>query len=375
MEFASALLEDWMRSYYFSATIDLGSSGVADFSLGEICDLTGVDIADLRKVVFSDSPSLGREDLRAAISHRWGNGDPDWALTTHGASEAIYVTMMTLLNPGDEVVALQPTYHSHSSIAESLGCKVSYWVLRAEQNFMPDLTDLATIVAKKRPKVIVVNFPHNPTGVTLDEAQLGTLIEIADGGDAHLVWDAAFSELVYDSSPLRDPITRYPKAVSIGTLSKAFGLPGLRFGWCLAKPDLISNIVKLRDRMTLSLSPLLEFLAYQAITHADALLGARLPLARMNRLVLAQWSQEHRDYVDLVVPRGGVTAFPLLQRCSDTRPLCQRLGDEHGVLLVPGVAFGHPERVRLGFGASPEKFEKGLDVLSTALVEDAEKGA
>lgn len=362
MNFDGALLEDWMRDHYHDAAIDIGSSGVLDYSLRQVRELTGIEPGELDEIVFRDSPCLGRDDVREAIAARWGDGDARKVMLTHGGSEAIYVALQTLLEPGDQVVALHPAYHSHVSVAESMGCEVLRWRLREEDKFRPDVEELARLVTA-RTKVIVVNFPHNPTGATLDLADFRRLLEIADQVGAHLLWDGAFTDLVYDAAPLPDPGLTYPRTVSIGTFSKAFGLPGMRFGWCMAEPELLRAMSNLRDRITLSLSPLLEYIALRVVQRADAFIAPRLQNAEVNRRLLADWAARHEDHVDLPLPLGGVTAFPQLRPWRDTTELCRRLGETSNILLVPGRAFDHPCRVRLGFGGDRGQLSNGLDIL------------
>lgn len=368
MEYAAALLEDWMREHYFETSADIGSSGVADYSLREVREIVGISIEELDAVVFNDSPCTGEHGLRKAIAERWGTDDAEWVITTHGASEAIYSALLTVLDPGDHVIALDPTYHTHTSVPESLNCVITSWPLRAERGFAPDLAELAALVDQAEDTAaIIVNFPHNPTGVTLTEGELNELVRIARDADAYLVWDAAFSELTYGSPPLRDPILSYQKTISVGTFSKAFGLPGMRFGWCLANPDVIRRMVPLRDRMILSISPLIEYIATRVIRQADALIGPRLEQAAKNRELLSEWARRHADHVELTPAAGSVTTFPRLRHHADTRELCLRLSERHGVLLVPGAAFGHPDRVRLGFGGPTAEFIRALSSLSQEL--------
>jgi capreomycidine synthase len=370
MDIGSALLDDWMRDHLQDTGIDIGSSGVESYALGDLRRLAGLDLASLDDVVFDHSPCTGRRDLRQAIADRWGTGDPDTVVATHGASEASYAALVTVLNPGDHVVTTDPPYHTLVSVPESLGCTIRPWRLPPGRGFLPDLDELAAMTAGSEHPVaaIVVNFPHNPSGATVSEDELDRLVGIARRADAYLVWDASFAELVYGRPPLPDPVCRYPKALSIGTLSKSFGLPGLRFGWCMADPGLIARITFLRDRMTLSLSPLTELFALHAVRSADVLVGQRLSQAARNRQILAGWARENAEYVDLpVLPQGGVTAFPALRGHADTRDLCTALSAEHKVMLVPGAAFGYPDRVRLGFGGPTGEFVRGLELLARAL--------
>jgi capreomycidine synthase len=366
MEFEPAPLEEWMRRFYFETDVDIGSSGVADLSFGRLRDLVGVPTAELDRLVLRDSTSWGGAALREAVAARWGDGKPDRVMATHGASEAIYLVLHALLEPGDEVVAVEPVYHALVSSARTMGCVVRPWPLRAERGFAPDLADLEPLLGA-RTKLVVVNFPHNPTGTTLTAAQRDRLLDLVAGVDAHLLWDNAFADLVHGAPPLRNPAADYRKAVAVGTLSKAYGLPGLRFGWCIADPGLLERMIVLRDRMTLHLSPLIELLACHVAEHADRILAEVLPRVAANRTVLLDWAARHPDLVDLPAPLGGVTAFPLLRRFPDTEPLCRQLATRDRVLLVPGSCFGRPDRVRLGFGGATDELRAGLDLLTAAL--------
>jgi capreomycidine synthase len=366
MRYEPAALEEWMRLYYFSAEIDIGSSGVEDYSLADLRALLGISHEELDAIVLRDSTSFGGDDVRAAIADRWGTGDPSRVMVTHGASEAIYLVLSTLLDSGDEIVALDPVYHSLTSVARTLGCEVRRWPLNASDGYVPDLGLLRALISD-RTKAIVVNFPHNPTGATLTAEQRDELVGIAADRGVPLVWDQAFRELTHGSEPLRDPVHDYQGAISIGTLSKGYGLPGLRLGWCLADPGLLGRTLDLRDRMTLHLSPLVEFLACRVARDADRLLAGRLSQARHNLGILRQWARDHHDVVDLIDPAGGACAFPRLRGHDDTTELCRRLAQEHRVLLVPGACFGDPQRVRLGFGGPTGSFERGLDCLDKVL--------
>lgn len=363
MEYRPAKLEEWMRKYYHTAQYDLGSSGVQHYSFSDLRTILGITPESLDAVTFADSTSYGMVALRAAVSDRWGNGKPDWVMVTHGSSEAIYLVMSTLLDRGDEIVAQDPIYHSLTSTAETLGCRIHKWVMREELGFRPDLDDLARLM-KSHPKMLVVNLPHNPTGRSISAAEAKEMVALAEHAGAYLIYDAALSGLVYGAPPLPDPSLEYDRAISIGSFSKAYGLPGLRFGWCIADPAVLTGMVTLRDRITLSLSPLVEFLALQVARRADDLLGPRLRQARLNLERLERWASSNADLVEMISPDGGVTVFPMFTGIENTDSLCDDLGRENGVLLVPGSCFGHPSRVRLGFGDSARSLDAGLQILT-----------
>jgi capreomycidine synthase len=370
MRLAPALLEQWMRDYYFDTTVDIGSSGVECFSLGDLRQLIGLKPTDLDRVVFHDSRTLGDPALRRAIADRWGDGDPDKVMATHGSSEAIYLIMNALLEAGDEVVFVAPAYQQLFSIAESIGCKLKPWRLDFDRQFKPDISEAIELIGP-RTRMIVVNFPHNPTGVSITRDQQQSLIAAAAKMGSYLVWDAAFADLTYDGPPLPDPGVDYERAISMGTLSKAYGLPGLRVGWCLFARELAERFIRLRDYITLHLSPLVELIAERVIGQADKLLSIRLAQSRANLATLADWVSEHEGLVSWVKPDGGVCAFPRLNAVGDVESFCQRLAHQHSVLLVPGTRFKAPQHVRLGFGGPNAELVEGLARLSGLLKETA----
>jgi capreomycidine synthase len=367
MNMPAAPLENWMRAYYFACEIDIGSSGVEDFSLGEICSLTGLSWQDLAAVVFHDSPTLGGSALRQAIADRWAGGDSRRVMATHGASEANYLLMNALLSPGDEVVVADPCYPQLQSVAMGIGCRTKSWPLRFEQGYRPDLDELARLIGPKT-RMLVVNFPQNPTGATLTIEQQQTLIEIVARVGIYLVWDRAFSELTYEQPPLPDPTSMYERGISMGTLSKCYGLPGMRVGWCIAAPQVLDQCVRWRDYITLHLSPLVETIAAAAISHSEALIDRRLAQARANLAILTSWLATHAGELEWVLPQGGVCMFPRLLAEIEVDALCHSLARERKVLLVPGSCFGHPQHVRLGFGGATTTLHKGLDHLEEMLV-------
>jgi capreomycidine synthase len=360
-----------MREFYFDTEIDIGSSGVQSFSLAELRELLGIRMEELDAIVFDDSRTLGGQRLREAIAARWSGGEVERVMATHGSSEGIFLVMNALLQAGDEVVYLDPSYPQLFSIAESIGCEMKAWRLRFDKQFVPDVADALSLI-NERTRMVVVNFPHNPTGATLTPEAQRELIKAVSKVGAYLVWDGAFTELVFESEPLPDPVLTYERAISLGTLSKAYGLPGLRVGWCLAAPEVLARMVHLRDYITLHMSPLVELVGQRAIEHADRLLEIRLAQSRRNLDALAAWAEENRRFVEWVRPHGGVSSFPRLPGIADVQEFCHRLGHARRVLLVPGVCFGHPQHVRLGFGGQTGSLLEGLSRASEMLHEKSQ---
>ncbi|MGW4509175.1 capreomycidine synthase [Streptomyces sp. NPDC004436] len=365
MKLRRAPLEDWLRDHYFDARIDISSSGVEPYTMTDLFRLTELTPEDLSGVVFRDSRSCGAPELRAAIAARWGDGDPARVMATSGSGEVQYMVLTTLLRPGDEVVVVEPAYHTLVGIAEAIGCKIVPWQLRWEDGFAPDLDELAGLVTD-RTRAVIANFPHNPTGIGVSAQEQDRIVDIARTHGTYLIWDSVFADMTYDRGTPPNPALSYPRAISFGTLSKGLGLPGLRVGWCFAPEELIEELVVLRDYTTLALSPLVETVALHAVRGADALLEPRMRLVRENVERVAGWMEDHGEHVGWVRPHGGAVAFPRLHGVDD-EVFCDRLMREQGVLLVPGSCFGSPGHVRLGFGVLADQLEDGLSAMSRLL--------
>jgi capreomycidine synthase len=361
-----APLEDWLRDYYFAAQIDISSSGVQPYSMAELRAFTGLNHEDLDSLVFSDGYSLGTPAVRAAIARIWGDGNAEKVMTTSGSSEAISLVLMALLHSGDEIIVVHPGYHLLIEFAAALGCTARVWSLDADDDWKASMDELTGLVTE-RTRAIIVNFPHNPTGATISGYDLQRLLSSASQVGAYILWDAAFVDLTYDADPLPDVSVAYERGISFGTFSKAFGLPGLRFGWCMAPPGLLADCVRIRDYTTLHVSPLIELLALRVLENAERFLNPRLQQARTNRRILMDWASSAEDRISLSLPAGGVTAFPRLDGMEDTSEFCEELFREHGVLVVPGACFGWPSHIRLGYGGGTADLVRGLDRLAGAL--------
>ncbi|MEV6868610.1 capreomycidine synthase [Streptosporangium subroseum] len=366
MQLRPAPLEDWLRDNYFTAEIDISSSGVQPYSMSDVRSLTGLTHDELDRLVFDDGYSLGTPAVRAEIAKRWGGGDPDKVMTTSGSGEAISLVLMSLLRPGDEVVVVQPGYHLLIELAVGLGCTVRTWHLDVDRDWQPSIDEGLELITE-RTRAVIVNFPQNPTGVSITEEDLLRLVDRARQVGAYLLWDAAFAELTYETDPLPDVSTVYERGIGFGTFSKVFGLAGLRFGWCLAPPEVLRDCVRIRDYTTLHVAPLIELVALRVLQHAEAFIEPRHQQARTNREILRRWARANEGLVSLALPTGGVAAFPRLEGVSDVDAFCDRLFKEQGVLVIPGSCFGAPQHIRLGFGGQADQLVEGLDRLATAL--------
>lgn len=367
MQLPKASLEHWMREFYFDCEMDLGSSGVATYTFGELRELLPIDLEKMNAISFDDSFTKGCDGLRQAIATKWGNGDLNNVMTASGSNEMLYHIMSTLLQPDDEVILLDPIYHALSTVAETKGCAVKYWKMKPEAGFMPDMADFKALLTKNT-KLVAVNFPHNPTGVTITREQQKELIELVSSVGAYLIWDAAFEEMALGEQ-LPNPYFEYDKAVSVGTLSKGYGLPGLRIGWCFASDEVIEQCVQLRDYTTLYISPLIEYVGQVAIENIELLMAPKMKEANENLQTLTHWVESNSDRVIWTNPQGSVSCFIKFKGIDNTEQFCRELVLATGVMVVPGECFGYPGYCRLGFGASKVEFDEGFKRLKNFLNE------
>jgi aspartate/methionine/tyrosine aminotransferase len=297
--------------------------------------------------------------LRQAIAERWGDGRPETVLVGNGSNELGFMILNALLEPGDEIVALEPIYHTMDNPAAALGCTLKRWPIRPQNGWQPDFDHLAELLTPNT-RLVTVNFPHNPTGASLTRAQQQRLIAMVAEVDAYLIWDAAFEDLVHEGEPLPNPFRDYEKTCTIYTMSKCYGLPGSRIGWAICPPDLFERFLLMRDYTCLFISPLLELVALKAVAGADALIAGKMAQVRTNLTRLDQFIADHEEWLDWTRPKGGVTGFVRLRNVTDSDTFCRRLAKETGILMVPGTCFKNPDHVRLGFGGPTEPFQQGL---------------
>jgi len=367
-KFPIAKLEDWYRQHYFTTEIDISGSGVEDFSLKEVRELAGISHAELDSLVMRDSRTLGDPVLRQSIANRYADAHAERVMITNGSSEAIFLLMKALLSPGDELVILDPHYHSYFNIALTIGCRISRWPLRFEDGFVPMLSELERVLSPQT-KMVIVNFPHNPTGASLSQSEQRRLVDMVAAHGAYLIWDMAFEHLIYGPDKLIELNGSYQRVIAVRTLSKAYGLPGIRVGWCIAPPEVFEECIRVRDFTVLFMSPLVELIAEKVIDAEERFVRRRFEQASRNLGYVTRWLETLGNRVEYVKPNGGVTVFPRFLGVRNVDAFCTELLAKHNVLLCPGSCFERSEFVRLGFGCSSSNLETGLNRLSAFLLD------
>ncbi len=366
MKIETFALERWMTTYELTARYDITESGIAPMTVAEVIGLAPADEREelLARVLgtrlgYSEAP--GSHTLRSLLAETYEETGPEHVLVTTGAIEANFLAFNVLLEPGDHVVAVAPAYQQLHSVPRAIGCDVSLWRLRPEDGFRYDLDELERLLTP-RTRMIVVNTPHNPTGTVLSDDELRRIYRLAEERGAWLLCDEAYRWLdVPNGEPLAQPVRNLgPRAISVGTFSKPFGLPGLRTGWLAAPADVIAACWAMRDYVSLSPGGLNDLLASVALVHRDQVIARNRGIVAANLAAADAWFNEHADVVSWQPPRGGLLAMVRYALDLESRDLADRLASQYGVMLAPGSAFGYEGYLRLGVGAVPETFAGGL---------------
>lgn len=363
MQFPPFALERWMTKYEMNVEYDLAESGIQPMTTAELFALDAEPDRHLRALL--DLPLMynearGTAALRERIAATYPGLSADDILVTTGAIEANYLIFNALLRPGDGVVAVYPAYQQLYTVPETIGCDVRRLELTEETAYCYDI-DALTQLVDGNTRLIVINTPHNPTGSALDAAQCEAIYALAESVDAYILSDEAYRWLTVDGQPLAPPMrTLGPRAISVGTVSKPFGLPGLRVGWLAATEEIAAQCWSLRDYTTLSPNGLSDYLARFALDHRDAILDRTARISAANLATLRQFISGRTNMFSWVEPRGGLLGMLRYNLDLSSFDLAGRLAEEASVMLAPGAAFGLEGRLRIGVGADPEKFNEGL---------------
>ncbi len=360
-------LERWMTRWELEVDYDICESGILPLSLDGFQELLDPETAnalerEIGEMPLSYSEARGSLALRSALASTYRDVSPDDILVTTGAIEANFLIFNALLDPGDHVVAVSPAYQQLHSVPKAIGADVTPWdVVAGPSGFRYDLERLASLL-RPDTRMIVINSPHNPTGALLDSDELDYVLDLARDRGAWVLSDEAYRWLeIPGGEPLPEPARdRYERAISVGTLSKPFGLPGLRVGWMAADEDVASQAWSLRDYVTLSPTKISDSIARVAIDHRDRIFARNGSIMTANLEFARRWFAEHADLASWSEPRAALLAMMRYHLKMDSVTLADRLAAEAKVMLAPGSAFGMEGHLRIGIGQHPEIFAEGL---------------
>ncbi len=361
-------MEQWLIKYRFEVEFNLAESGVRDMTVGRLLKYANRDFDVLSDVVLQDEDTRGTAHLRRLIADSYHRVDPDQIIVTTGTSEALFVLFNTLLSPGDEVIAERPSFQALWQVPTAIGCKVHSLALDREDRFQLNIEKVKDLV-NERTRLIIINTPHNPSGMIRDLGGLKKLSEIADSVGAYLLVDEHYRFL-----PLDYP-TPLPSASELsghnilltGSITKCFGMIGLRVGWLIGPQHVLAEARNYRDYLTHVLSPVTDRLTRLALGASETILSDTIAMIKKNRSTLEDFIHHHRDRLGWIRPEAGAVAFPWLLNGENAKKFCQKIIEKTNVFLLPGSSFNKPDHFRICMGVENSSFAKAIDRIDSAI--------
>ena len=345
-------LESYFDKYEFSAPYLLAQSDCETMSTKELLDLEPGTQELLLSSRLGYTEVSGSPELRQLAASLYSGISEDEILMHTGAEEAVFCFMNVLLNKGDHVITMFPAYQSLYEVARSAGCTVSNWELRVQDGrWMLDFDELKKLI-RPNTRLIAVNSPNNPTGYTFSESEIISLCETAHRHGIFIFADEVYRGL--DTDGMRRPWIAdiYEKAVSLGVLSKAYGLAGLRTGWTAAHDrNILSEMKNYKTYLSICSSVPSEILAAAALKNGERLLERNNRILRDNLKTADRFFESHKGIFEYMRPQCGPVGFHRINSEQSSDDFCRKLADKAGILLLPSSVYEYDAPYfRMGFG-------------------------
>ena len=364
------LVEEWMNAYEAGARYNIAETCVDSISLKELWELTGVDGGAFwqdfcgRRMTYGDIE--GFPAFREGICGLYKTIQSEEVIPTHGAAGANHHVFYSIVNPGDRIVSIMPTYQQLYSIPASFGADLQVLPLKEADGYLPDLDALRKLVTPGT-KMICINNPNNPTGALMSTELLREIVEIAKSVDAYILCDEVYRHLTQEDEWCESIVDLYEKGISVSSMSKVFSLAGLRLGWIATHDEEVRKAcLSHRDYNHISCGMFDERIAAVALAHKDALLKRSRAIVRENLAVLDAWVQSEPK-LHYVKPRAGTTALVYYDYPKDSYDFCKRMYDETGAFVTPGDCFEEPRSMRIGYASNSQVLKDGLAAVSRFL--------
>lgn len=370
-KFQPFVMERMMSKFEKEVDYNLSESGVHPLTLKELYQDDPDGLAGLLSLEMDYAHANGIPELRKHIAALYRGAGPENVLVTVGAIEANYDILWSLLSAGDEVVVMLPNYMQIWGLAKNLDLDLKSFTLDEKNGWAPDLDGLRKAVTG-RTKLIAVCNPNNPTGYILKNEEMEAIIETARRAGAWILADEVYA----GAERLADEQTpsfygKYEKVLAVGSLSKAYGLPGLRIGWAVGPAGVIDELWARHEYLTLSAAMLSNHLAAYALSPRvrPRLIQRARGYIRRGFPVLENWMSEHREILGTTPPQAAAIAFVKYRLDIPSTRFAERLREEKRVLIVPGDHFGLDRFVRISFGLPHDYLTPALGRIHDLLVE------
>lgn len=352
--------ESWMTLHENNCTYNLADSCAKSLTIQELYDLVD-DKEKLKTELFNMTldygPIEGSERLKKGILKLYQRQNTNELAICHGGINANELVLMTVLDRGDHIISLTPTYQQLYSLPLSFGVEVDLIELHEEKQWIPSLEDFAALI-KDNTRMICLNLPNNPTGTTFSDDMLFALVNLCRKHDLYLFVDEAYRGLYHELS-ISDI---YEKGISTSGLSKILSTAGLRIGWIKTQDcSLIRLINERRDYHIISSGPLNDYLACIVLENQKKILERNRTILEENKKYLQQWLADN-ELVSCVIPKFGTVCFLHYHLPMPSCQLSEQLQNETGVFFVPGACFNKEYHLRFGLANDPDIVKQGLSL-------------
>jgi aspartate/methionine/tyrosine aminotransferase len=344
-------IERYYDRWEFRAELMLSSSDCESRELAELLAFEPGSRERLLGMRLGYTEVPGSQELREAIAAGYEATGADDVFALAAAEEGIFIAYHALLGPGDHAIVETPCYGSALEVARSTGAEVAPWRRRHEEGWAHDVDALA---AQLRPntRLIYINTPHNPTGTQMPADTFARVLDLARERSIVVLCDEVYRGLEHDAGTrLPAACDAYERALSLGTVSKAHGLPGLRLGWLASRDaELLARIRELKLYTTICCSAPSELLVALAMRHAAELVERNRGLVLRNLPLVEEFIERRSGMFQWSPPTAGPIGFPRVTGVDDVHAWCESIAERAGVLLLPGSVYEEPGHVRIGFG-------------------------
>lgn len=364
-EFLPFSMERWQSIHENRVEYNLSESSVHPLSMRELAELSGA--ATLDETLLGYGQSNGSDVLRDLIARLYDGCTSDSIVVTNGSAEANFLALWELAQPGSDIVIIVPTYMQTHGLASNFGINVREVWVREENDWQLDPAELDNAVTS-RTSVLVITNPGNPTGAVMSAPARAAVIDVAQRSGCWILADEVYSGAERVGPETKSLFGEYERVVATGSLSKAYGLPGLRIGWAVAPPEVAAQLWARKDYLTISPGELTDRIACIALSPE---VRPRI-LARTRERINDGWAITHAwmnetGILTCHAPDAGAIAYARYELPLDSNELAERLRADYSVLIVPGAHFGMGKYVRLGFGPPEPQLRAALARVGEAI--------
>ncbi len=367
MKIKEFAVEEWMNAYENGAKYNIAETCVNSVSINELFDLCGekrdafLNTFCSRRMTYGDIE--GAPAFREGICRLYLSVQPDEVITTHGAAGANHHVFYSLVDPGDRVISVMPSYQQLYSIPEGYGADMQILKLSENNNWLPDLQELRSLITPDT-KLICINNPNNPTGALIPATMLREIADLARSVGAYVLCDEVYRHLTQEDVWSESIVDIYERGISVSSMSKVFSLAGLRLGWIVTHDrDLLKSLSSHRDYNHISCGMFDEAIAGLALQHADVMLKRSRRIVRENMAVVEKWV-ESEPHIRWSRPQAGTTALISYDYALPSYEFCTRMYHESGAFVTPGDCFEQPRSFRLGYACDIQTLRNGLAACS-----------